>query len=195
MCCRLPRHRGQRPEQEKPGPQTQLVLSQPLRGNPTCAEGVSSPWAWPSQVESASRDPAGRRCSRGSGPGPLRSGRGCGRAPVPVTFQVTRRQQGDLRLPSPVHSCPEKLDNAARSRVDPRPMRSASALRLSLTLLQTGRSCQKVGGPGPSPQQKVPPGWATEGIVKPDGGVLFFLLLWMLPVWNEFDRGRCWGWG
>lgn len=173
MCCRLPRHRGQRPEQENPGPQTRLVLSAPLRGNPKCAEVVSSPWAWPSQVESASRDPAGRRCSRGSGPGPLGSGRGCGRAPVPVTFQVTRRQQGDLRLPSPVHSCPEKLDNAARSRVDPRPTHSASALHLPLTLLQMGGSYRKVGGPGPSPQQKVPPGWATEGIMKPDGWVLY----------------------
>ena len=120
-CCCLPRHQGQRPEQENPGPKpSSSYLS--LSGGTLNGLGLGFlALGMGVTAESASWGPAVRRCTRASGPGPLGSGQGHSGAPVTVTFQVTWRPQRDLRPLSQVHTCSGKLDNCSLQSGSPPP--------------------------------------------------------------------------
>ena len=133
----------------EPRAQTQLVLSEPLWGNPKWAgarfprpgDGRHSGIRLPGPGWEKVHTRVGAAAS-GLWAGPQRGPGHCHR------FQVTRRPQRDLRPLSQVHTCSGKL-TTARSRAEaPRRARAQwPCPRPPHTLVQMRGSCWKVGGP------------------------------------------------
>lgn len=149
----------------EPRAQTQLVLSEPLWGNPKWAgarfprpgDGRHSGIRLPGPGWEKVHTRVGAAAS-GLWAGPQRGPGHCHR------FQVTRRPQRDLRPLSQVHTCSGKL-TTARSRAEappPRPCTVALPPSAPHPCADAWELLESWGTQGLSPQQKVPPGLATE---------------------------------
>ena len=134
----------------EPRAQTQLVLSEPLWGNPKWA-GARFPR--PGDGRHSGICLLGPGCEKvhmsvGAGASGLWAGHSG--APVTVTFQVTRRPQRDLRPLSQVHTCSGKLDNCSlQSRSPPPPPVQCPCPVCPTPSCRCVGAAGKLGDPGP----------------------------------------------